>query len=1311
MKKILFFLLLPCVLFGQDFPEEMPAAVAVARSVSVVDDTTLVGTLTGVNDVMGYGLRADSVQVGDKFIDAAGRIHTIELINSRGLNYLNVQVVTKDTVYFDFSGRGVLWRPDTVGLIPIGPAANGMVSDFLAAKIHNHNLAILSSVSDTVKYDSLIAGANITIDYTDPRNPVISSTGGGGSGTVESVVAGTGISVDVTDPANPIVTNISPDQAVSLNAGSNVTVSGTYPNFTITVPSLDDADADPTNELYDDSELRDSLAVHRTDIDALAPTVYASADIAYQYPSGDLSIETHADYHIGRESMPLLVLMHQYSGNSEDIAQETVDRFVDRGFFVLRPQMRGRTNSDGTADSGGNEIKDIVAAVDHALDAFPDLIDPKRIVVYGLSGGGGNALSAVTKYPFKFSLAVNYFGIGDYSLWHKENVSRQGQIEGFVGGDPVNDPELYEARNSIRAISNFPNPVLSFHDQDDATVDVKLTEELRDSSLKFNTLATVRISTSADASSERYFHNEASSVVAIENSESLWRPFVNEYLVPEQPGAGRLRVAGYVGTPLFFAQIDAGNDNAGWLGYDYSGDVPAFEFTPQFNYDSLAITAFGKDEIVVNGCTYPTVDGRVVLYGDRNPSIVEYTLLGSTQYGEQIRGNSGTSWNNVAITNLSLKEGKRAAMVFDSGTGFAIGGNEGSPANGIADGFTFLEYGAGHSASTGNSFFLNNGSIQDVSNVSFSAGDSVVLYVEDFVLNVEFWVGGAAVKTRSWSLSKNDYGVLEMTMRGVSRITPKLDNLTQDCDNNFIQSLSSFTDGRGSGIILSDPTKKVPVADRKHYFKGVNGVTTTSTADTTTIDGSAFVGGGGTDDYIPKWNSNSLEDSSLKEQGGEVISEIPVALENAAIVGRENLIRAKISDSNNFFGLGNGTSNGSQFLPTLYGYNTTNNRFALEFRSIYNPTNETTGQATNDAGILLRVNRTDNTADPLNGSLDPVQNVALLRLLNGTSPVFGIENNGNANFELNRATNIADPVDLQDAVTKAYFEANGSDGNGILEDAGPHTINEGTTLRWVDRSGGSVGRAKMAFAESAGGSSYHYWQAYGNNSRGALLSSRINETNGEVVSATLQLSDPFSRSTINANGKWYWDDGSIYRGIDWDVPAFRVSGSDFLNIPSDLPANNRSYWASNADGTFEYVPEFVGVSTSDQTLTAGGSIASDPEITVSGIPAGTYEAEVVLNYESSNINGELIWTFTTVGVDAARSTYRLPGQTNNVSSDWTVTSSTAEIITTNQIHSTGAQMGTIVFTSTGTVTLRRRAGATGNITLREGSRIRLKKID
>lgn len=70
------------------------------------------------------------------------------------------------------------------------------------------------NLDDTVKENgkyligsvqSVVAGTNITVDDTDPANPVISSTGGGGGGTVDSVVAGTGIDVDNTDPANPVV--------------------------------------------------------------------------------------------------------------------------------------------------------------------------------------------------------------------------------------------------------------------------------------------------------------------------------------------------------------------------------------------------------------------------------------------------------------------------------------------------------------------------------------------------------------------------------------------------------------------------------------------------------------------------------------------------------------------------------------------------------------------------------------------------------------------------------------------------------------------------------------------------------------------------------------------------------------------------------------------------------------------------------------------------------------------------------------------------------------------------------------------------
>ena len=61
---------------------------------------------------------------------------------------------------------------------------------------------IVSAADGSGIVESVVAGTNVTVDDTDPLNPVVSATGGGG---VESVVAGTGISVDDGDPANPVV--------------------------------------------------------------------------------------------------------------------------------------------------------------------------------------------------------------------------------------------------------------------------------------------------------------------------------------------------------------------------------------------------------------------------------------------------------------------------------------------------------------------------------------------------------------------------------------------------------------------------------------------------------------------------------------------------------------------------------------------------------------------------------------------------------------------------------------------------------------------------------------------------------------------------------------------------------------------------------------------------------------------------------------------------------------------------------------------------------------------------------------------------
>jgi hypothetical protein len=73
---------------------------------------------------------------------------------------------------------------------------------------------------------------NFTIDYTG------TNTG------VTSIIAGTGISVDVST-GDVTVTNTDPDQIVSLTAGTGINVTGTYPSFTIdsTITQYTDSDA------------------------------------------------------------------------------------------------------------------------------------------------------------------------------------------------------------------------------------------------------------------------------------------------------------------------------------------------------------------------------------------------------------------------------------------------------------------------------------------------------------------------------------------------------------------------------------------------------------------------------------------------------------------------------------------------------------------------------------------------------------------------------------------------------------------------------------------------------------------------------------------------------------------------------------------------------------------------------------------------------------------------------------------------------------------------------------------------------------
>jgi hypothetical protein len=97
------------------------------------------------------------------------------------------------------------------------PQVNDLVVDETTSSAYGEITAVADATHVTVAYVntlqgppgdttgtvvSVVAGDGISVDATDPENPVVSATS---LGSVESVVAGRNVHVDSTDPANPVV--------------------------------------------------------------------------------------------------------------------------------------------------------------------------------------------------------------------------------------------------------------------------------------------------------------------------------------------------------------------------------------------------------------------------------------------------------------------------------------------------------------------------------------------------------------------------------------------------------------------------------------------------------------------------------------------------------------------------------------------------------------------------------------------------------------------------------------------------------------------------------------------------------------------------------------------------------------------------------------------------------------------------------------------------------------------------------------------------------------------------------------------------
>lgn len=131
------------------------------------------------------------------------------------------------------------------------------------------NLYFTSERVDDRVSNLVVGGTGISSTYDDVNNTLtLANTS---PDQTVSLTAGTGITTSGTYP-NFTVTNSAPDQTVSLTAGSNVTITGTYPSFTIAAAS----DTDTTYTLSSETSGDDAI-IRLTGSDATTDDVTLAA--------------------------------------------------------------------------------------------------------------------------------------------------------------------------------------------------------------------------------------------------------------------------------------------------------------------------------------------------------------------------------------------------------------------------------------------------------------------------------------------------------------------------------------------------------------------------------------------------------------------------------------------------------------------------------------------------------------------------------------------------------------------------------------------------------------------------------------------------------------------------------------------------------------------------------------------------------------------------------------------------------------------------------------------------------------------------
>jgi Prolyl oligopeptidase family len=298
-----------------------------------------------------------------------------------------------------------------------------------------------------------------------------------------------------------------------------------------------------------------------------------------EYPSSqDPDLRLFAEFEVPTTPKPLLVQMHGWHGQVKKAHSDNVLDLDEKELKWMRvlPEMRGRGDATGKEDCNGWELQDVVDAVNFARTEFADkILTPDLVTLQGGSGGGGNVLGLVGKFPDFFCRAIAECVISDYGLWYMSDTVGEFRDEiesaGWIGGTPESNAEAYASRGGATTAANLLTPLLIVHGDNDPRTPVEQARLYIDRAKAGGKKDLLTYHEMAGVGTPGHFGGATEEQMA-ERDRVRQKHLATPSHSIDIPRAGRFVVAGYLRTKAFEVTLDS-VDHIGQVAYDLDANT------------------------------------------------------------------------------------------------------------------------------------------------------------------------------------------------------------------------------------------------------------------------------------------------------------------------------------------------------------------------------------------------------------------------------------------------------------------------------------------------------------------------------------------------------------------------------------------------------------------------------------------------------------------------------------------------------------------------------------------------------------------